>query len=419
MYVKEPRWMVSALTCLWLAGFAMAASAASIPEEMVKNRALYTQKLQAFKAEAEATKEKILGSYREKLDVLRQAAKQKGNLDALLEVDAEVKRFERQKLLPPMTPAPADPDLAKMLKLYHEMLEKTEMEGARKVSDYTEHYLKFLDDHQRQAVREDKLDLAKAYDAEAKATREMPDYQAAKFLIADQSALQVAPVDTPVPVGADPGKAAAAVVTNLPPLVLAPTRAGLNGEKIQPRIDPEGLYDAVRVFEGNPSIGAASGFKPLITMETGKVPLSGCLGISLEGGVEAESNRHQARIRLRTKTTGTSFVNLKILIQYFGKASGSTSVQELAMQVTVVPTLGAKGVTCEMKGQELGVSVPAVIVSVFSAEDKLLAQVASSSAVKDRGRTTFDLPSAWLDHILEDGSIVTPELPSRLPHKGN
>ena len=42
-----------------------------------------------------------------------------------------------------------------------------------------------------------------------------------------------------------------------------------------------------------------------------------------------------------------------------------------------------------------------VIVSVFSSEDKLLGQVTSANVLKDRGKTGFELPNAWQEHVFE------------------
>jgi hypothetical protein len=48
------------------------------------------------------------------------------------------------------------------------------------------------------------------------------------------------------------------------------------------------------------------------------------------------------------------------------------------------------------------------IVSVFSAEDKLLAQVTSSIGIKDRAKTTFEMPTAWLEGESDPASAHDP-----------
>lgn len=422
MHNRFLRLAAAGAACLLLAGVALAASSPAPPEDVIKGKATYTQKLQEITQECDAAKAELWSRYRKTLDALRQEAKQKGDFDAVQAADAEILRFDKQKKMPPVTPPPANPDLAKAAKLCRDAMDRAEQDAAQKVIELTEHYLQFLELHLKQAVRDDKLDLAKAFDTELKTARETPAYQAAKFLIADKAATaETAKPDQPSeqpPAAIDPNKTHPAVVTSLLPPVLAPTRIGKDGEKIQPRIDPNGLYDAQRIFEGLPAAtpGSSSSFKSLTVCETGKTTLSG-IGIAMDGCLDTERAQYQSRIKLRSKSVGTTFVNLKILAQYFVK-NQTGGAQEAGMQFTLVTNLSSKGTTCEMKPsdplfpsvmrfrngsfvQEREGSFLGVVVTVFSSDDKLLGQVSSSTAVKDHGRTTFELPDAWLEHLYD------------------
>jgi len=403
--------------CLLLAGFALAASP-SLPEDATKCKATYTQKIAEFAQECATAKVELLARYRKTLDALRLEAKQKGDFDAVQAADAEIRRFEKQKNMPPVTPPPASPDLAKAAKLCREALDKAEQDSAQKVVDFANRYLQFLDLHVKQAVRDDKLDLAKAFNAEMKIVRESPEYQAAKFLIEDKTAstetVKADPPSDPAPSAADPGKTHPAAATNIPPpAVLAPPRIGKNGEKIMPRVDPDGMYDAQHILEGPPA-ATTSPFKSLTASETGKAAISGGIGIALDGYLDTESAQYQSKIKLRSKTVGTTFANLKVLTQFFVKNPNGGTAQEACMQFALVSSLSPKGTICEMKPsdpifpssyhwkganwvQNREGSFLGMVVSVFSADDKLLGQVCSSALLKDRGRTTFDLPDTWMD----------------------
>lgn len=407
--------------CLLLAGVALAVlpAPALAGDEAGKNKAAYTQKLHEIKQECDTARTDLMGRYRKTLDVLRQAGKQKGDLDAVQAMDEEIKRFEKQNKLPPVTPPPANPDVAKAAALCREALDKADLDGARKVIDLTERYVQILDKNVKQAVRDDKLDLAKAYDTELKTAKETSEYQAAKFLVAEKTAAEppaANPADTPP--ATDPTKTPAVVATNIPPPVLAPTRVGKDGEKIQPHVDPEGLYDAVRIFEGSPpvTLGTPTSYKKLASSETGKAPLTGGVGVAMDGYLDGENAKYQLLIKLRTKSAGTSFVNLKVLAQYFVKNPNGGGIQEARMQFVLVSSLGVKGTSCEMKLTDLPFAYTyryrggnfvedregafvGVVISVFSTEDKLLGQVSSATALKDKGKTAFELPKNWEDHV--------------------
>ena len=332
--------------------------------------------------------------------------------------DAEIRRFEKQKNMPPAAPPPANPDLAKAARLCGEALEKSDQDSAQKVIDLANRYLQFLEQHVKQAVRDDKLDLAKAFNAEMKTVRESPEYQAAKFLIEDKTAAtdtaKADPAPDPATSTADPVKTHPAAATNIPPpAVLAPPRIGKNGEKIMPRIDPDGMYDATHILEGPPA-ATTSPFKSLTASETGKASISGGIGIAMDGYLDIESAQYQSKIKLRSKSVGMTFTNLKVLAQFFVKNPNGGAAQEACMQFALVSSMSPKGTICEMKPSEpifpssyhwkganwvqnregtfLG-----MVVSVFSSDDKLLGQVCSSTLLKDRGRTTFDLPDTWMD----------------------
>lgn len=403
---------------LWLTQMAVAGPSSTL-EELTKGKAAYQQKLNDFKQECNTAKTEQFVRYRKTLEALRKAVKEKGDFDGVLVVDEEIKRFEKQDRQLPSTPS-ASPDLAKAIKLCREALEKADRDSAQKVIDCTDRYLQSLDQRVRQATREDKLELAKAFDTELKAARETPEYQAARFLIADKSDAEVAKKEAAEPSPTTADKAPVATATNpASSFVLGQPRVGRYGEKQQPRIDPKGLYDAESVFEGSPTatLGTPKSYRPLAVIETGKAPLSGGVGVAMEGSLDTDASKYQLRIKLRTKSTSTSFVNLKVMAMYFFKNPNTTAMQEAnTYHITVIPSLGAKSITCEFKPMDLPYASSyryrggryvedrdgtgaGVIVSVFSPDDKLLAQVTSANPIKDKGKTAFDLPDTWMERV--------------------
>ncbi|MFZ4395310.1 MAG: hypothetical protein ACOYOU_06740 [Kiritimatiellia bacterium] len=391
---------------------AVGANASLTFDDVAKSKAAYQLKLKEFKQESAVVKSELVLRYRKTLDAIRTAAKQKGDLEKVQSVDAEITRFDEQKQLPPQAAATATPEIAKADRMCREAMEKADLESAQKVVDYIDKHLRFIDQCKKQAVRDDKLALAKAFDAELKDVREVPEYQAAKFLCADK---KNAEAEKYVPPEASPAmnhKVAAAVASNAPPPALPPGRIG--GTGIQPRIDPKGLYDAQRIYTGQPATApTVSSLKQLAVSETGKAPPVGTVGVALDGSLDNENAKYQLRVKLRHKVTGATYTNVKVLAQYFIKNAGG-GIQEGGMQFVLVPALDAKGSTCEMKTEELPYASNyvynnrsgsshmiregtflGVVVSVFSSDDKMIGQVTSVNMLKERGKTAFELPIAW------------------------
>lgn len=394
---------------------AIAAAAATNTDDVAKSHAVYVQRLRDIREEGDTVKADLLTRYRKGLDTLRQAAKQKGDLDAVQAMDQEIARFDAAKALPPAADTPANADLAKSVAASREHLDQADLDRSRKVVQLTDQYLQFLDQRVKQAVRDDKLDVAKAYKTEMDAAKDTPDYQAAKFVVGEkqgQNLTEAAKPDTPAAAApnAKPPEAGA-------PKPPAPARTGENGERIQPRVDPAGLYDAISVAEGMPSLSLAqpSPYKKLLASDTGKASYSGGVGIDLDGYLESGNPRYHLRIKLRPKSSGDTFQNLKVLAQYFTRNPNGGGVQEGRMQYTQVPVVAAKHATCEMKPADLPYAYTVhfrnysvsedregnfvgVVVSVFSADDKLLGQAMSNATLKDKGKAAFDLPPEWLEH---------------------
>ena len=387
-------------------------------DDLAKSKSVYGQQLQAIRQETEKGQADALVRYRKALDAARQAAKQQGDLDAVQAADAEIRRFDAQKTLPPAAGAAANAELGQVRTAGREAWDKAELDGAKKAVQLTEQYLLFLDQRVKQAVRDDKLDVAKAFKTEMDAARQTPDYQAARFLLGEQQSVAEKP--DPAPPENKPPAA-----TNAPPAA----RTGPNGERIQLHVDPDGLYDAARIFEGVPvvSLTAPSPYRPLGVTETGKAPLGGVVGVALDGYLEANQSRYQLRMKLRPKVVGESLQNLKLLVQYFVRNPNGGETREARLQYAQITNVSSRQTTCEMKPAELPVvnivhirggniftdrdsPFCGVVVSVFTADDKLIGQVTSAPTLKDRGHTAFELPPEWTEHIVElvpgpDGTI--------------
>ena len=396
--------------------------AAPAGDEFDKPKAIYHQHLQEIKQELETAQADLLGGYRKGLDAARKTARQKGDFDAVQALDSEIARFEAKKSLPTPSAVASVPDLARFVATSRDCQAKTELDRARKITQLTDQYLQFLEQHVKLAVRDDRLELAKQYKTEGDAVRESPDYLASKFLLAEKNDVKSG------------SEADSAVVSSNFPLA-AITYTGPDGQKVKARLDPKGLYDAARIYEAPPLAETPSStpLKPLSASDTGKASLSGGVGIALDGCLNAEAAKYQLRIKLRSKTTDGTLQNLKVLVQYFARQTSSGSVIESPNpQFASVPAVGSKPIACEMKPADLPFAVGhryvgldsisyregffvGVIVSVFSADDKLLAQVTSNTlGLKDRAKTTFGMPAPWVDAEAAPAWPPAPDPPIRV-----
>lgn len=392
-------------------------------DPIAKSKALYLQRLSEFRQEYEVLRADVFANYRKGLDSARNSARQNGDFDAVQALDAEIARFESKKDLPPLSPAGSMQALARLVTASRDSQAKAEIDRARKTVQLTDQYLQFLEQRVKQAVVADRLDQAKQIKAELASVRESPECQAAKFLLAEKQAPESTPCPDPTPAASDP-KASAA--SNIPPVAI--TYNGPGGQRVQARLDPKGLYDAVRAYEGAPAaeLATTASFRQLPANDTGKAPLSGGIGVTLDGALNTDSAKYQLRIRLRSKTSDGVLQNLRVMVQYFARQTNSGNVLESPVtQFAWIPSVGSKTFTCEMKPADLpfatlyryvglnyvsyreGYFVGA-IVSVFSAEDKLLAQVTSSIGIKDRAKTTFEMPTAWLEGESDPASAHDP-----------
>ena len=403
------------LVTILQSGSLCAGSLSTSPEagDLAKGKQIYAQKMQEITQALDASESDLLASYGTVLGAFRQAAQQKGDFEGVREADTEIQRFEKQKTLPPAAPVLVSADLAKAGVLSRKALEKVELDDARKIVELTQHYLKFLDCQKIQAVKEDKMALAKSCDDESKAVRDAPEYQGAAFLVADSAPLE--PVREPerTPAVSDAASTPMTVASNAARAVLSPVHIGSDGKKSVSHLDPGSLYDAQRIYEATTAVqGVPSFLKPLPSMETGKAPIAGGVGIALDGHLDIENAQYQLRFKLRTKLSSASFENLKVLVQYFFRNPNGGITQEDGLQFVLIPELNAKCVICEMQPVEL----PAIytkhhkkdkvedrddaflgaVVSVFSPDEKLLAQVISVPLLKDRAKTVFELPDRWV-----------------------
>lgn len=170
-------------------------------DDLATAQASYNSQLQAIRTATDKAKAECLTRYRGSLDTLRQAAKQRGELDDVLAVDLEVRRLDAQQTLPPPGSA-IDPRITPAVVTGRAAYGKAELDGATQVVTLTEQHLDMLDHRTRQAVRDERLDLARTLKGALASARSTPDYQSAKFLLAEWKS-QAA--------GTPPGPAAAQV----------------------------------------------------------------------------------------------------------------------------------------------------------------------------------------------------------------
>ena len=378
--------------------------AEQVPSGSDATQATYLQRMQELRQSRETARAGVLARYRKALDQLRQAFIKKGDLDTVQAVDEEIARVERLNLLPAVLPPNANAELVRVARVNRDLLEKAELETAAQVVEWTDKYLAVLEIRKKEALRSDKLDMAKVYEADRKDVRQTPEYEEAKFLLAEKESV-TAPPSVPPP------------AENIRPLPGVPPARLV--EKVALCVDPDGLYDAQHLAEGFPTLQSGSGagaYKLLTVVDTGKASIPGGVGMQLEGIIDGDNGRCQLRCRLRSRTSEGCFTNLKVLVQYFAKNPNvSVGLLETRAQLAMIPLLGPKGITCEMKPAELpfsyvyhnknGLSVEdregvfvGAAVSVFSSDDKLLGQAVSNPPLKDHCKTAFAIPSAWVNH---------------------
>ena len=403
-----------AIGLLWL--FPVSVVSVKADDDLDKSHSAYTNSIQTIRQDAEKKKCDLQVLYRNKLDALRQDAKQKGDFDAVQAVDKEIKRFEAQKAPPAVNNKSSGNELIRAGVDLHDELARSEVEHARQVVQWTEKYLQFLDGKVKQSVQDEKMDLAAAYRREISTTRETPAYQSAKYVVAEKDPQP----ETTKPSGESKSPTpAASVHSDIPHL----------------RVDPSGLYDATRIYEGLPPLTTtASPYRPVSVVDTGKAPPSSDLGVSLDGYIE-NNNAYQLRLKLRPKTSGATFQDLRVVVQYFGhNPNNNNKVEETRVFFTRIPIVTASNITCEMKLADMPLTYTyydffgkpyasdkkaafgGVVVSVFSAEDTLLVQSASGASFKEFSKSTFELPPAW-----QSGNRPAPANPghSHGPHVGH
>ena len=164
----------------------VAAPAAPATDDVARARQVFQQKGQAIQQAREAAQDEALAAYRKGLDALRLAGREKGDLDAVQKVDAEIARLGRQKRLPPAAPPPALAEVGRLAAAGRAAQDKAEVDAAQQTVLLDEQYLAFLDQAVKQAVREDRLEAAKAHRQEMNEVRQSADYQAARFVLAER-----------------------------------------------------------------------------------------------------------------------------------------------------------------------------------------------------------------------------------------
>ncbi len=190
MRIRFARTMILMLVMLG-PGIATATSITS--NDLTKAQAIYRQRQQELVREGEVEKTNRLARYRTGLEALRQSVKQKGDLDGVRAVDAELNRTALQKTLPAASVMPTTAELAAWITTMRTASESAELERASKTLQLAEQYFQFLDRQAKQAVREDQLDLAAQFKSEIDATKQTPAHQAATFIVAEYRSRVAAP----------------------------------------------------------------------------------------------------------------------------------------------------------------------------------------------------------------------------------
>ena len=123
-------------------------------------RLTYENRLDAINSDYDKQKEDVYSKYITSLVLLEKSVKRKGNLDALISVRQEIKRFQEEKVLSSLDLAGIDDSLKAVQQACLRDLKKIEIEWAGNVSRLCSFYNKALVKVEKKLTARDKLDQA-------------------------------------------------------------------------------------------------------------------------------------------------------------------------------------------------------------------------------------------------------------------
>lgn len=159
------------------------ASTGAAEDRLAAMRIKYDERLETINSELDKQKQEVFHKYAASLRVLEKSAKQKGDLDALLGVRAEIERFQKERAL-------AASDLEKEINTLMtvqqsclNVISGTELEWATNISKLCRQYNEALVKEEKKLTAMDNTEYALAVRAERKRVLDSKEVQRANELI--------------------------------------------------------------------------------------------------------------------------------------------------------------------------------------------------------------------------------------------
>jgi len=157
--------MLSATVLCLLSGSLLSHSA---PKALDDYKNIYEKSVQSIEAKYQEGLETYLNNYRNSLNAVIEMLKKKGDIDALLLVKQEKKRFEAENTVPEDIPLNLPRSVVKVRAGYSKSVSEAELVKKRKMFDILSKYLSRLNSLKRELTINDKLDEATRVNSEIK-----------------------------------------------------------------------------------------------------------------------------------------------------------------------------------------------------------------------------------------------------------
>ena len=155
----------------------------------------YTSNLAAIVSSSTSTDG--LARYGKSLDGIADALKKDGDLDGVVAVREEKRRFDAEKTVPTESAADVIPAIAKARSDYHQSCAKGDIENSKRILALADSYAANLETLKKQLTQQDKIEEATEVKQEIDRLRSSPEVTSAQFVIADLTAKTAPATTTP------------------------------------------------------------------------------------------------------------------------------------------------------------------------------------------------------------------------------
>lgn len=357
-------------------------------------KAVYDQQAAKIESEYAQNLGALDARYPRDLNTLKGRAQQAGNLNGVMALDAEMRRFESERSIPDAAPPGLPDDLLALQAAHRKARADVARDRGVKTLALVNLYLQRLEDMKKSLTMAGKLDEALAVNTEVERVKASPAVMAADFAAA---------------AAGDAAAAGVSVATN------AAAAAG-------PAVADLKLPAGVKVYEGNAPGADSVTMKSQSLSPTSRARLARKLAASVSMGESGGPSRssyssmysssssqsgtttHHVRIGLRSASTQYRFGGGTLVVQYFAKDLGSQgkavprlsatqSIPLPAIEVSKPVTVDCAPVLLYSRSykyrsyyggrysSESGMDLYGLAVSVFESDGTLAYQAASSTSL--------------------------------------